>query len=174
MLQFTCHCDVIAGIMKWRRDTDTIVNGYRLYHGDPPVYGMEFKLARALFDDSTPMSYEEFYETFSENACSDWGKMDAHGECFGGFWDYPDNSIEKEHAYSLTFDANCRKLYQLPFSKRFILWTVEFACPRRLESVRYSNHMGVWFSRLSPCIPELDIHTDDPRTFDELDPLLFP
>jgi hypothetical protein len=76
--------------------------------------------------------------------CSDWNKMDENGESFGGFWKYPEGSEERENAYTLQGEANQKALLALPFPYRLIRWTIEFGCPRRCESVKFTRECCQW------------------------------
>jgi hypothetical protein len=138
-------------LMTFKTET---VNGYELYPTAPwdlgraIMYYDEYEgFARLLEPEEEEMTLDEFREAFNRTACSDWGKMDENGECYVGFYDYADDSLEYENAYDLTRDKNIRLLYRLPFPKRFILATVEYGCSNRLECVRYSNYLGVWVTR---------------------------
>lgn len=127
-----------------------IVNGYALYDTDDPL--MFYNVFESLLPTFTekedpPMSLETFLELYEDEACTEWSKMTDHGECFGGFWDYPEDSIEYENKWNLTRNYNGRKLYQLPFPKRFLIETMKIGCNNRMESVRYSNFIGVWMQR---------------------------
>lgn len=125
-----------------------IVNGYALfdsrYRGEIG-YRAYTELCQ-LWDSGDDLTYAEFVLQYDEVTCRDWGTMDEHGECFGGFWDSDDPQI-KRNAFDLTIKKNMELLWQLPFPTRFLLKTIEIGCPRRQESVRDSNYLGVWFER---------------------------
>lgn len=125
-----------------------IVNGYALRNSSSfcEVSYCEYKKLCKLWDDTNDLTYDEFVDEFEEKACTDWNKVDDHGESFGGFWKSTDPEI-KENAYHLMREHNREKLWKLPFPKRFLLHTMEIGCSRRQESVKDSNHMGVWFER---------------------------
>jgi hypothetical protein len=128
-------------------ETET-VNGYALYDTKEPImYYNEFKRLSALMQDSTPMTLDEFMEKYDETSCKDWGMMDEHGECFGGYWDYPEGSLVRQNALWLTMNRNGRLLYKLPYSKQFLIASIDYGCERRLECVRYSNFLGEWIRR---------------------------
>lgn len=130
-------------------DDSEEVNGYDLYDTDEPImhYG-EFQSLLATFQaPEEPMTLEEFMTAYRDEACSDWCKMSDKGESYGGFWEYPEGSMERENAYELSQDYNGRKLYGLPFPKRFLFETIKIGCDNRMESVRYSNFLGVWMTR---------------------------
>jgi hypothetical protein len=125
-----------------------MVNGYSLYNCEKPIIPYsEFVKVTDMFQDQTELSYEEFKEIFHQKVCVDWERMDEHGNCYQGFWKYPHHSMEYDLAGELTMDSNCRKLYALPFSKPFLLWTIDVGCSTRMECVRFSNFLGVWFTR---------------------------
>lgn len=74
--------------------------------------------------------------------CSDWYKMDEHGERYGGFWKYPEDSYEYINAYELSYKKNTNCLWNLPWPKHFLIHTVKQGCNSLNESVRYSNSFG--------------------------------
>lgn len=129
------------------------VNGYNLMNtvrsGLPPILSYEdFQTLRVLFEDKTSIvSLDEFMEMYDNTACTDWDKMDSDGESFRGFWDYPIDSDVFKNAPSLTRKANGEMLYDLPFPKRFLIETIKLGCNSRIESVRFSNFVGVWMER---------------------------
>jgi len=90
---------------------DEIVNGYHLYDCNINIcaYG-DFVNYKKMYQENKEMSFEEFHEKFDDMACSDWSKMDDHGECFGGFWQAAEGTYEREHAYELSREDNCKKL----------------------------------------------------------------
>lgn len=125
-----------------------IVNGYALNDSrwrSEPCYGIYVRLKTA-WEEEMDMTHEEFVEEFEKEACTDWNKMDEHGESFGGFWKSEDPKI-RDKAFTLQRTHNREKLWELPFPKRFLLITMDYGCACREESVRDSNHFGVWFER---------------------------
>lgn len=90
---------------------------------------------------------ERFTELLEKIACTDWYKMDYKGDPFGGFYSYPEDSYEYENAWTLSFQDNCRRLWQLPYPHDLILKTVEMGCNNRQESVVYSNSLCEWIYR---------------------------
>jgi hypothetical protein len=139
------------------------INGYKLMHftGNFIDYS-SFKIINDIWDCKykytdkewikqehpvPDLTEKEFMELYNKITCTDWSKMDEHGECFGGFWQYPEGSLERENAFELTGNKNGRCLWKLPFPKYFLIKTIEIGCGNREESVRYSNHLGVWMSR---------------------------
>jgi len=95
--------------------------------------------------------------------CSDWNKMDEFGECFGGYWKYPEGSVEKENAYDLSFRKNILCIYSLPYPDHVLIKTVNWGCNSRQESVPFSNEICEWVRRkynlMNPHGPELPIKT---------------
>ena len=91
------------------------------------------------------MSDEEFIAR--SDCCSDWYKQDRHGNCFGGFWEYPEGSYQHENARQLSYDDNMKGLLELPYPREFILETIHIGCNNRQESVRYSNFLCEWMER---------------------------
>lgn len=114
------------------------VNGYKLNKSFTVGYDI-FIEWKKIWDDKEEMTYEKFKDEFNGTACSDWAKMDKYGECYGGYWKYPDDSYEKENAWELSHEENCKALFDLPYPKRFILYTIDIGCSNRQESVPYTN-----------------------------------
>ena len=109
---------------------------------------------REQFDGLTKMwkrnriyTFEEFYQEYDELACSDWSKQDREGECYGGFYKYPEDSYERIHAYDLSRADNGKGLWELPYPKEVVMETVELGCYNRMESVNYSNFLCEWVKR---------------------------
>lgn len=134
--------------IKIRFEEDEL-NGYKL-----PLYHQSFNISidtfleiSQLWVNEPEMSYDEFCKEFEKNACTEWYKMDKHGEYFTGYWNYPEGSYERNNAMDLTFKDNRKALFDLPYPKKFILYTVEFGCDRLLESVPFSNFMCEWVKR---------------------------
>ncbi|AYV85443.1 MAG: hypothetical protein Satyrvirus17_3 [Satyrvirus sp.] len=124
------------------------INGYNIG---------KYKLFYICYDDFLDMEYywkkedipyEEFKNRFEDTACTEWNKMDKYGECFGSYWKYPEGSYEWENAFDLCEEENCRALYELPYPKQFLLYTVRYGCRNRLECVEYSNFLGEYMKRL--------------------------
>ena len=122
------------------------VNGYKLFETSTNIMDYEtFKMLMSLKDIVVPD--KEFMEWLNDNCCSDWYKQDRHGECFGGFWKYPEGSEERENASTLSGEDNFKGLCELPFSREIIKKTIQYGCSNRFESVRYSNFMCEWITR---------------------------
>jgi hypothetical protein len=122
------------------------MNGYNINDDKVVDFMMPFHVYmewHAIWNDKEydNITYEEFSEMFDETACSDWGKMDEYGNSYSGFWKYPEESEERQNAYSLSLDYNCKALYNLPYPKKFILHTIKIGCGNRRESVSYSNFL---------------------------------
>lgn len=134
---------------KVQMSEDEEVNGYRLYDTYEKNLFNEDTFAGyvGMWENNEEMPFGEFNERFEEVACSEWSKMDRHGECFGGFWKAPEGSYERENAYTLCREDNIKGLYELPYPKEFVLETVAMGCNNRLESVRYSNAVCEWYRR---------------------------
>lgn len=130
-------------------DLDKTINGYKIPPASKLNIPFNFFLEwKDIWLDPTEMTYEEFSDQFDEIACTEWYKMDKYGECYGGFWTYPKNSYEYEHAWELSGEENCKALYELPYPKKFILETIKIGCSSRQESVPYSNKLCEWMSRM--------------------------
>jgi hypothetical protein len=118
-------------------ENDHYINGYQLYD-----YNVNYSIHDDLIDkynDTTEMTYEEFYDEFSIRACTDWGEMDDNGIYFANDLKYPEESEQYKNTFNLTFEDNCKKLYKLPFSHKLILWSVQYGYYTGNESVRFSN-----------------------------------
>ncbi len=125
---------------------DEEVNGYKLFNASTNIMDYEtFQMLMGLKDIAVPDN--EFMEWLEDNCCSDWGKQDRHGECFGGFWKYPEGSPERENAYTLSTEDNFKGLCELPYPREIIKKTVQYGCSNRHESVRYSNFLCEWVTR---------------------------
>lgn len=124
------------------------VNGYHLWtikdNGNIMSYE-DFLTLRKKSDIYIPD--EEFLQWLDDNCCSDWAKQDRDGECYGGFWQYPEGSYEKENAYTLSREDNFKGLCELPYPRELIKETIKMGCSNRQESVRYSNFICEWIKR---------------------------
>jgi len=134
------------------------INGYKLYDikGRQLMNWRTYESFKKIWEEEKCTTYEEFKAEFTQIACTDWYKQDRHGECFGGFWKYPEGSPEKENAFQLSFDDNCLGLFELPYPKAAILYTVTLGCSNRMESVRYSNFICEWFTRKTKQLAEYE------------------
>lgn len=94
-----------------------------------------------------PMTFEEFEKEFTDIACTEWSKQNEHGISYTDFWKAEEGSYEKENAWTLTFNKNCKCLFELPYPKKLILNSVKHGCSNRLECVRYSNFFCEWIKR---------------------------
>jgi hypothetical protein len=83
------------------------------------------------------LSPERLKNWLDDACCSDWSKMDVHGEYYGGFWAYPEGSVERENAWDLTRETNLNALCTLPYPSRAIMYFVRQGCNNRKESVAY-------------------------------------
>jgi hypothetical protein len=131
------------------------VNGYKLCDNFRLNY-MEYRELLPSWLSTKEYNWDEFLEKIRKVACADWYKMDEHGESFGGFWKYPENSYERSNASILQFEHNCKCLFELPYSHDFIFETIKFGCGNRRESVRYTNILGVFMDRKREAIMLLD------------------
>ncbi len=127
------------------------INGYELYDkldDDIPWFRYDYFLKlEKLFNEQNTMDEEEFYTKYDEKVCTDWCKMDEHGECYGGFWKYPDGTEEKSNAWNLSREANGVALFRLPYSHALIFETISYGCNTRQECVRFSNFMCEYVKR---------------------------
>lgn len=120
---------------------EEIVNGYKLYPYNSNVFNyFSYVDLKKLAQDPKVYSKEEFFAHLEEICCTDWAKMDRHGESFGGeFW-----KTHHENAWSLTQQDNFQGLFELPFSHELIFKTIDIGCGNRRESVRYTNFVCHW------------------------------
>lgn len=138
-------------------------NGFQLYSIEGPllVEGGYLELVRQWQDtiDTDNVPLHIFYYRCRELMCTDWSKKDPNGDSFGGYWKYPEDLFEWNHASRLTMEKNVRELYKLPWPTQILLETIEMGCDNRLESVRYSNFICEWICRkyrqLNPDSPPL-------------------
>jgi hypothetical protein len=87
---------------------------------------------------------ESFMETYDEEACTSWAKMDAQGVPFNSSsWRAKDDD-----AYQLTRRENGEALFELPFPHPFIWWCLQKGCWERTESVAFIAAWGYLFQRL--------------------------
>ena len=100
----------------------------------------------ALWQSTPPFgseTFDTFYKKYDGSACSDWAKMQPDGKDFGGAWDAPEGSEERRDAWDITRRANGVALAALPYPAAVILYTVEYLCARRCESV---NRVADWLA----------------------------
>jgi len=122
------------------------VSGYSLYNCDYDIMTYEtFKELLPLYmkNDNNP-PFNDFKQQMRDVCCSDWNKMDEHGESFGGYWRFSEGSPEKTNAFEMSFEKNCECMYKLNKSKEFLFETIRIGCRNRMESVRYSNFLIVF------------------------------
>ena len=117
-----------------------IINNYLLYDCQKNLFNFsDFQKFKKIYEENTPITFEEFTNIYEETACSEWSRQDENGESFVGFWNAPEGSYERKNAWKLTRDKNCKSLYDLPYPKLLIIESIKFGCNERLECVRYSN-----------------------------------
>lgn len=122
------------------------INGYdiRQYKKFNIPYDVFLEYKKVWEDKDEDFNFiEEFYNT----VCTEWYKMDRHGECYGGFWQYPEGSYERENAWKLSGDDNCQALCDLPYPKKFILHTIKIGCAMRTECVPFTVYLCEWMKR---------------------------
>lgn len=130
---------------------DERVNGYCMYSKNELEFSIEFedflKLCEIWDDVGNDMDDAEFAQWLEDNCCTDWNKQDRHGKSYGGFWRYPEDSYEREHAYELSRADNLKGMCELPYPRRILIDTVQWGCNTRMESVRFSNFCCEWIKR---------------------------
>lgn len=129
-----------------------IVNGFALHEikenpGKSLYWYTDFLEMEALYNTPNTMTKKEFMEKYDEEACSDWSKQDECGECYGGFWNFPEGSYKRKNAYTLSRKVNGAALYKLPYSHALIFKTIEMGCCNRMESVKYTNTICEYIKR---------------------------
>ena len=116
------------------------VNGYKLYNCENVIMDwLSFTKLAGLYKNSKKLSKKNFIKKCNDTCCTDWCKMDRHGECYGGFW-----ITDKENAWELSQKDNFKGLYELPYPHDLIFETIRIGCGNRMESVRYSNFLCHW------------------------------
>ena len=69
------------------------VNNYQMYNTLRPILReQDYKKLIELWDSPDCKDFNEFITKCE--VCTDWYKQDEHGNCYGGFWKYPENSYE--------------------------------------------------------------------------------
>jgi len=137
------------------------VNGYKLYNtqnGKSILRRQDYEKCVEMWKNNKQYTHEEFMQLYDEGACSDWAKIDAHGESYGGYWKYPDGSPGKQNAWHLTRKENGEALWNLPYPKEVIFETIEIGCGNRMESVRYTNFLCEWIKRKMEQLGQLKIN----------------
>jgi len=128
-------------------------NGFQLYplSSDKPLMLQAlYRQLLNLWNDKDQDQFNDF-KTFADHCedqmCSDWCKQDEHGNCFGGYWEFPEDSYERKHAFSLCQRKSIVELFVLPYPAKLIFETIEIGCSNRQESVRYTNLLCEWVCR---------------------------
>lgn len=98
------------------------------------------------------LTIEEFWEAFDCQACSDWSKMQPNGTPFGGAWD-----TNTSNAWDLTRLQNFVCLAKLQFSRRTILYAIDFLCGHRCESVLQVKHWLEWIRQHVKTTQQIDL-----------------
>lgn len=131
-----------------------IIHGYKMEWGSDRIRFSydDFVLYRGLWKPSH-LSFEEFYNLYDRNTCTEWSKADRHGECYGGFWKYPEGSYERENAWTLSHEDNGKALWDLPYPRIIILTMLKVACAMRMDSVPDVVFFCEWLRRKIAQIP---------------------
>lgn len=125
---------------------DIIVLGYKCVNINVS-FDVFVDIAARWFTPEEYSSDEAFYKKLDDACCTDWNKMDDHGELYGGFYKYPKDSYEWENAYTLTREFNLQKLCSLPYPRAAILYIIDLTCGARRESVLTTVNLCEWFVR---------------------------
>lgn len=118
---------------------DEKINNYNLYNCNYNLFDqINFLELCELWNSSKNYTWEEFYKIYDEKACSEWNEIDENGNSIYsdifGYWD-------------TTRKRNGELLYNLPYSKDFILKTIDIGCNTLNESVRFSNFLCIFMER---------------------------
>ena len=73
-----------------------------------------------VWNKKESMTYDEFSTEFENSASSNWNKMDVFGEEL--YEIYGDTQLQE-----LNRKNNCRKLFELPYSKSFLIHTLKYS-----------------------------------------------
>lgn len=128
----------------------TQLNGYDLYDFEEPVMVSyeNFQEALMFSEETKPdLTWEEFKNEYEKTACSDWGRIDENGNSFGGYWAQSKEELNGKYPYDLTREENAKLLFQLPYKKKLLIWTIRMGCPSRQECVRFSNFLCYWIDQ---------------------------
>ena len=129
-------------------DKNELVNGYPIdrYASLKIPYHIYLELVE-VWQDKTELSFKEFNTIFYE-ICSDrWDHIDTFGNYYAGFWEFPEDSAEYSNPYISISQQNCKALFKLPYPKYFILHTIRIGRIMGLESVLFSNYLGIWIKK---------------------------
>jgi hypothetical protein len=142
------ECPLFNQPMEMKKEEE--VNGYKLGSCRQLAftYGCFLQIAKLWHNQEENAKYDTF-EMFCNEVrfCSDWNKMDKYGECFGGYWKYPEGSPERENAWELSYTENIKCVYDLPYPKAVIARSIQDGCNSRSESVPMSNYYCEWVKR---------------------------
>lgn len=128
--------------------TNETINGYDLYDtNDCFMRKSTFDTFARYWNENRQYSKKRFMKYYNDFACSEWSKMDKYGDYYNGFYNYPEGTYQREHAWELTRRDNGLALYNLPYPKRVILETIKYSCNTLKECVRYTNFLCEWIKR---------------------------
>lgn len=117
-------------------------------YGGIPTWRDAAEMLRAWrTPDGELSTWQGFFDAFHVQACADWSKMDERGESYGGAWKAPEDSDEHKQAWDLCRERNARALFAMPYPKHALLWSVEYGCGFRRESVPFSKMLCEWTAR---------------------------
>lgn len=126
---------------------DQIINSYNLYDTVGNWFNIfELSYLFKLFNDKTVYTFIEFYNKFDENACTTWNKMNKNGEYYSSSDSDSDDKLES-NSWENKRRINARALYELQYSHKLLLYTVNYGCNTGNESVKYSNCMCYWIEQ---------------------------
>jgi len=124
------------------------INGYNLYDTKTKILRRkDYDILVKDWNKNKQYTQKGFLKLYNKKACTEWSKMDEHGNHYQGYYLYPEGSYERENAYSLTRKANGLALWKLPYPKKVILKSIDYGCGSHKESVRFSNYICEWIKR---------------------------
>ena len=127
-----------------------IANGYNLFEAKEPIMRYDIFIGfrdMLLNDEYKNITYDKFISKFEKCMCSEWHKCNRYGEYYTGFYEYPEGSIEKENAWQLTYEDNCKSLWELPYPKKLVLKCIKYLCNNHGHGANHINMMCEWIKR---------------------------
>lgn len=135
---------------------NTILNPYKYKLPDTfKIHKYNFLILKKFMHSKKYSSFEQFKKKAEKMLCSEWSKMNEHGEYFVDFYKYPENTEEYKNAYTLTRSRNIQFLFDLPYSKHFILKVAKFLCRYGPENVEMVYNLCEWIKQMNDYILSL-------------------
>jgi len=95
-----------------------------------PINDDIFEKITLLWAENEQMTFDEFYEKYDAQACTDWNKKQPNGEFYGDLWDE-----DVDDPWKVLRKANGKALHELPYPPQTILLAMKYLCPYRCDSV---------------------------------------